>query len=171
MEVTVQPADLASSDELKHFLVAAWRSDVVVAHEERIRPMELPGFVALDDGRIVGHLSYRVAGSACEVTSIVADPRGRGIGSRLMEALERVAIDAGCERVWLTTTNDNLDALRFYQRRGFRLRALRPGAVERARATLKPEIPKIGANGIEMRDEIDLDLGPALDGPARRSER
>jgi hypothetical protein len=60
--------------------------------------------------------------------------------------------------VWLTTTNDNLDALRFYQRRGFRISAVRPRAVERARATLKPEIPEVGAYGIPVRDEIDLEL-------------
>ena len=75
-----------------------------------------------------------------------------------MEAVERATIDAGCARIWLTTTNDNLDAMRFNPRRGFRLRTIRSGAVERARAALKPEIPVIGAYGIEMCDEIDLDL-------------
>jgi GNAT superfamily N-acetyltransferase len=59
-------------------------------------------------------------------------------------------------RLRLTTTNDNLDALRFYQRRGFRLVALRPGAVDAARA-LKPEIPVTGAHGIPLRDELDLE--------------
>ena len=64
----------------------------------------------------------------------------------------------GCTVVWLTTTNDNLDALRFYQRRGFRLSALRVGAVDAARATLKPELPAIGSYGISLRDELDLEL-------------
>lgn len=54
-----------------------------------------------------------------------------------------------------TTTNDNLDALRFYQRRGFRLAGLRPGAVGRARR-IKPEIPATGAHGTPLRDGIDL---------------
>jgi hypothetical protein len=55
------------------------------------------------------------------------------------------------------TTNDNVDALRFYQRRGFRLRAVRPGAVDDARRTLKPEIPAVGEQGIPIRDEIELE--------------
>jgi ribosomal protein S18 acetylase RimI-like enzyme len=59
------------------------------------------------------------------------------------------------------TTNDNVDALRFYQRRGFRLAALRAGAVEDARARLKPEIPWTGADGIELRDELELEKVPA----------
>jgi hypothetical protein len=54
------------------------------------------------------------------------------------------------------TTNDNLGALAFYQRLGFRLSALRPGAVDEARATLKPEIPATGEEGLPLRDELEL---------------
>ena len=71
---------------------------------------------------------------------------------------ERRARTAGSNRLWLTTTNDNLDALRFYQRRGFRLVVLRAGAVEQARRTIKPELPEVGSYGIPMRDEVDLEL-------------
>jgi len=52
-------------------------------------------------------------------------------------------------------TNDNVNALRFYQRRGFRLAELRPGAVDQSRRR-KPEIPRVGDYGIPLRDEIDL---------------
>ena len=57
--------------------------------------------------------------------------------------------------MWLVTTNDNLDALRVYQRRGFRLAELRAGAVDAARA-LKPSIPVTGRYGIPLRDELIL---------------
>jgi ribosomal protein S18 acetylase RimI-like enzyme len=75
-----------------------------------------------------------------------------------MDAAVEAARAEGCKVVWLTTTNDNLDAIRFYQRRGFRISALRPGAVDRAREKLKPEIPEVGSYGIRMSDELDLDL-------------
>ena len=65
---------------------------------------------------------------------------------------------AGCTRLWLVTTNDNVDALRFYQRRGFRLARLRAGAVDESRATLKPEIPTSGSYGIPLRDELELEM-------------
>jgi hypothetical protein len=44
---------------------------------------------------------------------------------------------------------------RFYQRRGFRLSDLRPGAVAKARL-VKPQIPEAGQHGIPMRDELEL---------------
>jgi GNAT superfamily N-acetyltransferase len=90
-----------------------------------------------------------------ELVAISAFERGRGIGT----ALIRAAIESlqGFETLRLTTTNDNLDALRFYQRRGFRLAVLRPGAVDAVRK-LKPSIPPLGDYGIPIRDEIDLVL-------------
>jgi ribosomal protein S18 acetylase RimI-like enzyme len=63
---------------------------------------------------------------------------------------------SGCRRLRLTTTNDNLNALRFYQKVGFILAALRPNAIEKTRK-LKP-IPMLGENGIPIRDEIELEL-------------
>jgi hypothetical protein len=50
-----------------------------------------------------------------------------------------------------------VDALRFYQRRGFRLVALHPGAVDDSRRRLKPEIPELGEYGIPIRDELVLE--------------
>ena len=70
----------------------------------------------------------------------------------------------GSTRLWLITTNDNVDALRFYQRRGFRLVAIDRDAVERSRATLKPGIPRTGLHGIPIRDELTLERPIARDG-------
>jgi hypothetical protein len=93
----------------------------------------------------------------CEVLTLHTDRQWSGIGTALLAEVERIARAAGCTRLWLITTNDNVDALRFYQRRGFRLAALRAGAVDACRAGLKPEIPEIGAPGIPIRDEIELE--------------
>jgi N-acetylglutamate synthase-like GNAT family acetyltransferase len=78
-------------------------------------------------------------------------------GTALVAAVERLAAQQGCRRLWLLTTNDNLDGLRFYQRRGFRLAALHTGAVDDSRARMKPEIPPVGDYGIPLRDEVELD--------------
>lgn len=145
-------------DALLAFVVECWHAEHVVAHEEAMYPARHDGFVALQDGEIVGHVSYRGEGGRCEITAIQAIPRQAGIGSLLMDAVLEAARQEGYGVAWLTTTNDNLDAIRFYQRRGFRFSALRPGAVDRARETLKPEIPVTGSNGIRLSDELDLEL-------------
>jgi ribosomal protein S18 acetylase RimI-like enzyme len=156
--IEIRPASTVDPAALVEHVVAAWHDEAVVAHGERMYPARLPGFVALSGETIVGHVSYRADGRRCEVTSIEATPRQTGIGSMLMAAVVEAARDAAQRTLWLTTTNDNLDAIRFYQRRGFRLSVLRSGAVDRARETLKPEIPVVGSYGIPMRDELDLEL-------------
>jgi ribosomal protein S18 acetylase RimI-like enzyme len=120
------------------------------------RPSELPGFLAEDGTEVVGVLTYaRPAPDTVEVVTIDALRRHEGIGSALLDAVVTAAKESGAGRVVLTTTNDNVDAIRFYQRRGFRLAALRPGALAESRK-LKPRIPLIGDHGIPLTDELDL---------------
>ena len=115
------------------------------------------GLVACDnDAQPIGLLSYARSGRECEVVALAAGRRYRGVGTALLEALKLTVSD--CRRIWLVTTNDNVDALRFYQRRGFRLCGLRPGAVDQSRQTIKPSIPREGAHGIALRDELELEL-------------
>jgi hypothetical protein len=116
------------------------------------------GFVAEDNGEWLGYATYRIEGGELEVTVLEALEGGRGAGSALLAACVGVAVAQRLRRAWLVTTNDNVDALRFYQRRGFQVAAVHVDSVTQARATLKPEIPLLGAHGIPIRDEIELEM-------------
>jgi GNAT superfamily N-acetyltransferase len=117
-----------------------------------------PALIAEDDtGVLAGVLTYVLEGDGCEILTLHAAQQWRGAGTALIEEVERIVSSAGCRRLWLITTNDNVDALRFYQRRGFRLAKLHAGAVDRSRESLKPEIPAIGEHGIPIRDELELE--------------
>ena len=124
-----------------------------------VDPQDHPVLLAEDDqnGQLLGVLTYVVDRDQCEVLTLHAGQQWRGVGSALLQLVDQVATEQGCRRLWLITTNDNVDALRFYQRRGFRLAALHRGAVDDCRAQLKPEIPTVGDYGIPLRDELELD--------------
>lgn len=155
-ECTIKAAGADDAD----WLAALWRErwgDVVVVARGRVwRLPDLPALVAWDGNERVGAATYLVAGEAAELTSLDAVASGKGVGSALVAAVERAARVAGARRLRVITTNDNLDALRFYQRRGFRLVGLRARAVDEARR-LKPAIPEIGEYGIPIRDELELE--------------
>jgi GNAT superfamily N-acetyltransferase len=120
-------------------------------------PLDHPALIAERGGALAGVLTYVIGGDDCEILTLHAAERGRGVGTALVRAVERLAAGRGCRRLWVLTTNDNVDALRFYQRRGFRLAELHSGAVDRSRERLKPEIPEVGDHGIPLRDELVLD--------------
>jgi ribosomal protein S18 acetylase RimI-like enzyme len=95
----------------------------------------LPGFVATDGGRPVGLLTHDVAHGECEVVAILSTERGLGIGRALMDAARDHAVAAGCLRLWLITTNDNIRAFRFYQRWGMDLCAFYRHGARRSRGS------------------------------------
>ena len=119
-------------------------------------PTRMAGFVAWDADARIGAVTYEIVGDACEIVTLNALVESRGVGSALLVAVHEAARMADCRRVWLITTNDNLRALGFYQRRGYHLAAVHRDAIERDRA-LKPQIPLIGENHIPLRDEIELE--------------
>jgi ribosomal protein S18 acetylase RimI-like enzyme len=116
----------------------------VARRGELISPLEQPALVADDGRRLAGVLSYVPGGTWWEVLTLHAADRRQGVGSALLDGLERLAAARGCRRLWLVTTNDNVDALR-------------PGAVDDARARLKTGIPTVGDHGIPLRDELELE--------------
>lgn len=156
MSASVRP--VASGDEawVRGAIRARWGGETVVSRGAVWEPARLPGFVAEEGGRPVGLITYREAGDECEIVTIDALIPRAGVGTILIEAVVAAARAAGRTRVWLVTTNDNLDALRFYQRRGFTLAALHRGAVGDSRR-LKPTIPNVGSHGIPIRDELELE--------------
>jgi len=153
--VNIRPRQKGDEAELRAFLE---RHDAVLnaRREEVVPALEHPALLAESEGHVVGALTYVLRGDACEVLTLHADRRRSGVGTALLAEVERLAAAAGCTRLWLITTNDNVDALRFYQRRGFRLAAVHAGAVDESRRRLKPEIPETGAYDIPLRDELEL---------------
>ena len=129
----------------------------MIAHGVIYRPDILDGFVALDGDEWVGEITYTFSGDDCEIVSIDSLREGQGIGTKLIHAAVEEARKHQCKRVFLITTNDNLNALGFYQKRGFELVAVYRGAVNKSRK-LKPSIPLVGMNNIPLRDEIELEM-------------
>ncbi len=132
---------------------------MVVSRGKVYQADELPGFTALIENEPAGLLTYRIEQEEMEIVTLDSVREGRGVGSSLIEAARELAVKRNCRRIWLITTNDNLSALGFYQKRSFKLRAVYPEALEQSRR-LKPQIPMSGKEGIPLRDEIELELIP-----------
>jgi ribosomal protein S18 acetylase RimI-like enzyme len=136
-----------------------WAGPLQVTRGRVLHADELPGFIAVLNGEPSGLATYRIEGDRCEITTMNSLAEGKGIGTALINTVKETAIAAGCKRLWLITTNDNTNALHFYQKRGFVIAAVYCNALEESRK-LKPEIPLLGNDGIPIRDEIELEMMP-----------
>ena len=154
---SIRPTKSTDRGWVEQFITEHWGCNYVVVHGATYYPHDLPGFAAAKEESSVGLITYRIADGSCEIVTLDSTRPGLGIGTALIAAVKSKAEQSGCSRLWLVTTNDSLDALGFYQKRGFFLAKLHRDAVTEARK-LKPSIPLYGIESIPLRDEIELEM-------------
>jgi GNAT superfamily N-acetyltransferase len=159
VSLTFEVRTLDSDDRswVREVLASAWGSTLVVTPAGARDASDLAGFAALSDGQRVGLVTYEINGRAGEVVTLDSFLPGQGVGTALLEAVRAAAAAAGCDRLWLATTNDNTTALRFYQRRGWNLIALHRDVMTEWRR-VKPSIPELGRDAIPLRHALELEL-------------
>ncbi len=141
----------------RELLEEKWGSAKIITRGRIHIAASLPGFVTILNEEPVGLVTYRIFENECEVITLNSVAAGIGVGTTLLTMVKETAIKANCNRIWLITTNDNVDAMRFYQRRGFSFAALYINALEESRR-LKPELSLTGLYGIPLRDEIEFEI-------------
>lgn len=151
----LRPIAAADRDAVRRFLHSRWGNPTILLDGRAIDAAALPGFVGRDGDAVTALITLLDEPQHCEIVTLDAHPTGAGVGSALLELTAQRARALGLLRLLTRTTNDNLDALRFYQRRGFRLHRLAPGAIDLERAA-DPSISPLGRHGIPLRDEISL---------------
>jgi ribosomal protein S18 acetylase RimI-like enzyme len=155
--LTVRDKRADDSERLKALWTDHFGAPVVVARGRKHDPSKLAGFVAEDGGTLLGAVTFLREEDEIEVVTLDSAAENRGVGSALLAAVEALAKAQGVWRLCLVTTNDNIRAIRFYQKRGWNLCGFYRDAVEGARK-LKPEIPLTGDDGIPIRHEIEFEL-------------
>lgn len=152
----IQAINSENQTEVISFFTDHWGSSEMVISTGVFKCDELDGFVFKHDkNKMIGLVTYVIRDDECEIISLDSLQEGKGIGSSLLEAVEQLAKQKGCSHMTLITTNDNLNALRFYQKRGYKIIEVYPNAVQKARE-MKPSIPLLGYNDIPLNDELKL---------------
>ena len=156
-QITIREIQPEDERWIRELMTSHWGSEISVSRGKIFHPHELPGFIALLGEERAGLVTLHIERRHCEIVTLNSFREGLGIGTALIEAAKSRALEERCRRLWLITTNDNLAALGFYQKRGFSLVAIHRNALELSRS-LKPQIPLTGNRGIPLRDEIELEI-------------
>jgi len=134
-----------------------WGGDTMVTKGVIHKINDLDGFIATLNKEKAGLITYKIIDGDLEIVSVNSLKENKGIGSALLDTVITLARKQKIKRVWLITTNDNIDALKFYQKRNFSLKKIYPGTVKLSRE-LKSSIPLTGDYGIPIKDEIELEI-------------
>ena len=151
------PVGGQNRQQVNRFLEEHWFSTDMIVRGTRIDMTKAQGILARDGGGIAGLLTYAVRGGVCEILSLDSLRPGEGIGTSLVGRAVEIARRERCEKVIVVTTNDNINAIRFYQKRGLDMARLYRNALDVSRK-MKPEIPLIGENDIPLKHEIEFEM-------------
>lgn len=154
--MTIRPVSSSDTSWVSQALTNLWGSTKMVTRGKLLDVAKMPGFIAEEEGRKVGLITYVIADQECEIMSINSLTPGKGIGSKLLTAVEQIAKGKGCTKLIVITTNDNAKAVEFYKKNGFTIALVRKNIMNEYRK-LKPEIPLTGIDGIPLTDEIELE--------------
>jgi ribosomal protein S18 acetylase RimI-like enzyme len=156
-EIIIRALNSQNYEFIKNHIDQHWGGEPLVIRTKKYYSASLPGLVAIENSTLRGFLLYEIRENICEIIVLEVFEKFRGIGTKLIDSLKAIAKQSGCVKIYLMTTNDNVDALRFYQKRGFAITAIHLDSVKESRK-VKPSIGYIGDYGIPVRDEIDLEL-------------
>lgn len=155
--IIIKNAGSEDKQWVKQILIKYWSSVFIVTQGKIHKADEYKALIACYEKLRTGLLVYHINNSEIEIISLSSEIEKLGIASSLLDYLIKLGCQNNCKRIKLITTNDNIKALRFYQKRGFILSNIYINAVNEVSRKLKPEIPLKGMNGIPIRDEIELE--------------
>ncbi|WP_299815327.1 GNAT family N-acetyltransferase [uncultured Roseibium sp.] len=153
MPVIIRHTEDRDHADVHKLLTDRWTAPDIMLDNEMLDASRLPGYVAYDGNELVGLVTLVKREGEWEILTLDSINRWGGVGSQLLDAVISEARSKNVPRLTVRTSNDNLDAFRFYQRRGFRLERIGQGVIDEERK-LKPAIPLRGDYGIEIRDEV-----------------
>jgi ribosomal protein S18 acetylase RimI-like enzyme len=154
----IREIDSALRNNVMPILINAWGAPELAVNGKLWDTRIMPGLAAVRaDGCVLGYLMYEFHDGECEIMALESVARNIGVATALIDEVKRITESRGVNKVIVQTSNDNIRAFRFYQKRGFTIRCVRLGAMDAARQ-IKPIIPLIGEEGIPLRDEIEFEI-------------
>lgn len=146
-----------NDSEVIKILTELWGSTTIISNDQVHKIEELSGFLAIQKSMAAGLVTYIIKDGSCEIVTLNSLMSGLGVGTDLVNRCIKEARENNCTRLWVAVTNDNTEAMKFYQKRGFRFNTVYKDKLAKYRQ-IKPSIPQTGQHGISLTDEIILDL-------------
>lgn len=152
----IRPTSKKDISWIKKVSLEEWGGEFCIFLSKKFYIDKLPGFIAEDKLKSkIGLITFEIRDDLIEIMTLNAFIKFKGIGSLLLKKVVDEGIKLNIKKIIVKTTNDNLDAFRFYQKRGFVITKIHLNSLKKDRK-IKPSIPKLGDFDIPIRDAIEL---------------
>jgi ribosomal protein S18 acetylase RimI-like enzyme len=149
--------DRAKFDEekkvIQEFVKRFWGEEEQLTFDRKFAVASLPAYVAKVDNSIIGFISFAEVGDAMIIVALGVLPeyQSAGVGKSLVRKIEDDSKKLKKRKLMVSTSNDDLPALAFYQSNGFQIYEVKPNVIaEKHGMILK------GIGGLPIRDELRL---------------
>jgi ribosomal protein S18 acetylase RimI-like enzyme len=155
LNYTIDKVTLAKEKKrIRETVQSFWGKSEQLTFDRKFIVAELPTYVAKKSGNdVIGFVSFAETSDAIIIVALGILPKyqNAGVGKSLAEKVEAETRRLGKKKLLVSTSNDNLPALAFYQSLGFQIYEVKPNVIaEKHGMILK------GLGGLPVRDELRL---------------
>jgi len=140
-------------EKIRDFVQRFWGEQEQIAFDRRFMVAELSAYIGKVENNIIGFISFTEADDAVIIVALGMLPQyqSSGVGTSLIETVETEAKTLLKKRLLVSTSNDDLPALAFYQSVGFQIYEMKPNVIAE-----KHGIVLEGIGRLPVRDELRL---------------
>lgn len=148
---------IEDKSEIAAFMVSTWGSTRMMVAMQVYDVMAIEATGLYDsENKLVAFASWALRDKTAYLCALHALVQGKGYARHLLAALMPMLKDKGARTIRAMITNDNMPALAFYQKNGFRFATLYVGGVDAYRTTM-PGMITHGYEGIAIHDALELE--------------
>jgi ribosomal protein S18 acetylase RimI-like enzyme len=140
-------------DKIREFVQRFWGEEKQLMFDRKFIVAKLPTYIAKVENNIIGFISFTEADDAVIIVALgmLSQYQSSGLGTNLIEKVETEAKTLLKKRLLVSTSNDDLPALAFYQSLGFQIYEVKPNVIAEKHGEILD-----GIGGLPVRDELRL---------------
>jgi len=140
-------------ERIREFAQRFWGEEEQLTFGRKFMVAELPAFAAKMENNIIGFISSKETDDAIIIVALGVSPQYQrsGVGRSLIGKVEAQAKKLLKKRLLVSTSNDDLPALAFYQSLGFQIYEVKPNVIAE-----KHGLVSEGIDRLPVRDELRL---------------
>jgi len=140
-------------EAIREFVLRFWGEEEQLTFDRKFVVTDLPAFLAKSGNTIIGFVSFAEVNDVILIAALGILPKYQdaGVGKSLIKKVEAETKRLEKKKLLVSTSNDDLPALAFYQSIGFQIYEVKPNIIAEKHGTVLK-----GIGRLPIRDELRM---------------